>query len=89
MHASGAHTIIHPGRNQYRSRVIAVSTDVGMLIQQLGKNLDCDDLTAEVAQRLRLHIDTQSDFGVLSTLVRAVRPIAREDQGGQFSLLLF
>jgi hypothetical protein len=100
MRASEAPTIIHPGWNQYRSRVIAAITDVEMLMQLLGrtrqgKGLDSDGLTAEVAQRLGLHINTQADFDVLSALVRAVRPIGRkalratrEDQGGQFSLLL-
>ena len=95
MRASEAPTIIHPGWNQYRSRVIAAITDVEMLMQQLGKGLYSDGLTAEVAQRLGLSLDTQSDFDVLSALVRAVRPISREalratceDQGGQFSLLL-
>ncbi|MBF9223380.1 hypothetical protein [Hymenobacter ruricola] len=95
MRASEAPTIIQLGWNQYRSRVIAAITDVEMLMLQLGKGLDSDGLTAEVAQRLRLRIDTQTDFDALNTLVRAVRPIGREalratreDQGGQFSLLL-
>lgn len=100
MQVSEAPTIIHPGWNQYRSRVIAAITDAEMLMQQLGrtrqgKGLDSDGLTAEVALRLGLRIDTQSDFDVLNDLVRAVRPIGREalratreDQGGQFSLLL-
>ena len=100
MRASEAPTIIQPGWNQYRSRVIAAITDVEMLMQQLGcirrgKDLDSDGLTAKVAQRLGLRIDTQSDFDVLNALVRAVRPISREalrvtreNQGGQFSLLL-
>ena len=95
MRASEAPTIVQPGWNQYRSRVIAAITDVEMLMQQLGKGLDNDGLTAEVAQRLGLSIDTQADFDVLSALVRATRPIGREalrttceDHGGQFSLLL-
>ncbi|UOR07729.1 hypothetical protein MUN82_22080 (plasmid) [Hymenobacter aerilatus] len=95
MQASEAPTIVHPGWNQYRSRVIATITDVEMLMLQLGKGLDSDGLTAEVAQRLGLRIDTQADFDVLNALVRAVRPIGREalratreDQGGQFSFLL-
>lgn len=95
MRASEAPTIIHPGWNQYRSRVIAAITNVEMLMQQLGKDLNSDSLTAEVAQRLGLRIDTQADFDVLSALVRAVRPIGREalratreEQNGQFSLLL-
>lgn len=65
-------------------------------MQQLGKGLDNGGMAAEVAQQLGLSIDTQADFDVLSALVRAVRPIGREalrttreDQGGQFSLLLF
>ena len=37
-----------------------------MLMQQLGKGLDSDGLTAEVAKRLGLRIDTQADFDVLS-----------------------
>ncbi|HEX8326048.1 MAG TPA: hypothetical protein VF629_00820 [Hymenobacter sp.] len=95
MRASEAPTIVHPGWNQYRSRVIAAITDVEMLMQQLGKGLDSEGLTAEVAPRLGLSLDTQADFDVLNALVRAVRPIGREalrapreDQGGQFSLLL-
>lgn len=95
MRASEAPTIIHPGWNQYRSRVIATITDVEMLMQQLGKGLDSNGMTAEVAQRLGLRIDTQPDFDVLSALVRAVRLIGREalratreERGGQFSLLL-
>ena len=95
MRASEAPTIIQPGWNQYRRRVIAAITDVEMLMQRLGKGLDSDGLTAEVAKSLGLRIDTQADFDVLSALVRAVRPIGREalratceDQGGQFSLLL-
>ncbi len=95
MRASEAPTIVHPGWNQYRRRVIAAITDVEMLMQQLDKGLDNDGMTAEVAHRLRISLDTQSDFDVLSALVRAVRPIGRdalrstrEDQGGQFSLLL-
>ncbi len=95
MRASEAPTIVHPGWNQYRGRVIAAITGVEVLMQQLGKGLDNGGLTAEVAQRLGLRIDTQADFDVLSTLVRAVRPIGREalratreEQGGQFSLLL-
>ena len=95
MRASETPTIIQPGWNQYRRQVIAAITDVEMLMQQLGKGLDSDGMTAEVAQRLGLSLDTQTDFDVLSALVRAVRPIGHEalratseDQGGQFSLLL-
>ena len=95
MRASEAPNIIHPGWNQYRRQVIAAITDVEMLMQQLGRGLDSDGLTAGVAQRLGLSLDTQHDFDVLNALVRAVRPIGREalratreDQSGQFSLLL-
>jgi hypothetical protein len=93
MRASEAPTIVHPGWNQYRSRVIAAITDVEMLMQQLGKGLDSDGLTVEVAPRLGLSLDTQADFDVLNALIRG--PIGREalratreDQGGQFYLLL-
>lgn len=64
-------------------------------MQQLGKSPDNEGLTCEVAPHLGLDITTPTDFDVLAQLVRAVRPIAheqlrrsREEQGGQFSLLL-
>ena len=95
MKASDAPTICHPDWNRYRAQVIAAVTDVEALMQQLNKGLDNDGLTQEVAQRLRLAIDTQADFDVLASLVRAVRHVGREalratreDQAGQFTLLL-
>ena len=95
MKASAAPTIRDPTWNRFRGRVIAAITDVEALMQQLGKSLDNEGLTCEVAPRLGLDISTPADFDVLAQLVRAVRPVAREqlrrtreDQGGQFSLLL-
>ena len=95
MKATAAPTICDPTWNQYRSRVIAAITDVEALMQQLGKGLDYDGLTYEVAPRLGLELVTPPDFDVLAQLVRACRPIGREglrrtreDQGGQFSLCL-
>ncbi|MCA8833298.1 hypothetical protein [Hymenobacter pini] len=95
MRASEAPTICHPDWNRFRSRVIAAVTDVEAQMQQLGKSLNCEGLACEVAPRLGLEIDTPDDFAVLEKLVRAIRPIVlealrytREDQGGQFALLL-
>jgi hypothetical protein len=95
MKASQAPTIRDQDWNRFRSQVIDAITDVEALMQQLGKSLDSEGLTCEVAPRLGLDISTPADFDVLVQLVRAVRPIGREqlrrireDQGGQFSLLL-
>lgn len=95
MKASEAPTIRDRDWNRFRSQVIAVISDVEALMQQLGKSLDSEGLTCEVAPRLGLDISTPADFDVLAQLVRAVRPVAREqlrrtheEQGGQFSLLL-
>jgi hypothetical protein len=95
MKASEAPTIQDPTWNRYRSRVIAAITDVEALMQQMGKSLDSEGMTCEVAPRLGLDISTPADFDVLAQLVRAVRPIAREqlrrtseEQGGQFALVL-
>lgn len=95
MKASEAPTIRDRDWNRFRSQVIAAITDVEALMQQLGKSLDSEGLTCEVAPRLGLDICTPADFDVLAQLVRAVRPVAREqlrrtcqEQGGQFSLLL-
>ena len=95
MKASEAPTICHTGWNRYRAQVIAVITDMEALMQQLGKGLDSDGLTLEVAQRMQLSVDTQADFDVLAALVQAVRHVGREglratreDHSGQFSLLL-
>ena len=95
MKASEAPTIRDRDWNRFRAQVIAAITDVEVLMQQLGKSLDSEGLTCEVAPRLRLDIRTAADFEVLAQLVRAVRPVAREqlrrtceDQSGQFSLLL-
>ncbi|QNE42122.1 hypothetical protein F1C16_21100 (plasmid) [Hymenobacter sp. NBH84] len=95
MKATEAPTMCHPDWNRFRSRVIAAVTDVEAQMQQLGKSLNYEGLTCEVALRLGLAIDTPDDFAVLEKLVRAVRPIAqdalrctREEQGGQFALLL-
>lgn len=95
MKASEAPTIQSPHWNKFRSQVIAAITDVEAIMQQLGKSLDTEGLTCEVAPRLGLEVNTQADFDVLNALVRAVRHVGREairatveDQGGQFSLLL-
>ena len=100
MKASEAPTICDPTWNRFRGRVIAAITDVEALMQQLGKSLDNEGLTGEVAPRLELDISTPAEFNVLALpgttqLVRAVRPIAceqlrrtHEEQSGQFSLLL-
>ena len=95
MKATEAPTIQSPSWNKFRSQVIEAITDVEAVMQQLGKGLDTEGMTYEIAPRLGLEINTQADFDVLSALVRAVRHVgreairtAREDQGGQFSLLL-
>jgi hypothetical protein len=95
MKASEAPTIRDRDWKRFRSQVIAAITNVEALMQQVGKSLDSEGLTCEVAPRLGLDIRTSADFDVLAQLVRAVRPIAREqlrstveEQGGQFSLLL-
>ncbi|MBW3127214.1 hypothetical protein [Hymenobacter profundi] len=95
MKASEAPTIRDREWNRFRAQVLAAITDVEALMQQLGKSLDAEGLTCEVGPRLGLDISTPADFDVLAQLVRAVRPVAREqlrrtseDQGGQFSLLL-
>lgn len=95
MKATAAPTIRDPAWNRFRSQVIAAITDVEALMQQLGKSLDNEGLTCEVAPRLGLDVSTPADFDVLAQLVRAVRPIGREqlrrtreEQGGQFTLTL-
>ncbi|GAB3323011.1 hypothetical protein GCM10027511_31550 [Hymenobacter humi] len=95
MKASEAPTIRDRDWNRFRAQVIAAITDVEALMQQLGKSLDSEGLTCEVAPRLGLDVSTPADFDVLAQLVRAVRPVAHEwlrrtceEQGGQFSLLL-
>lgn len=81
--------------NPYREKVIEAVVAVELQMQQAGKSLDVEGLTCEVAPLLGQTIEDQADFDVLSKLVRAVRPIApetlrstRQEQGGQFSLLL-
>ncbi len=81
--------------NAYRARVAAALTDVEADMQQRSYGLNTEGLTAEVAARLQLLIDTPEDFQVLEALVKALRHIAREavraireDHGGQFALLL-
>lgn len=95
MKATDAPTIQSPSWNKFRYQVIAAITDVEAIMQQLGKGLDTEGMTYEIAPRLGLKISTPADFEALSTLVRAVRHVGREairttceDQGGQFSLLL-
>ena len=95
MKATEAPTIQDPTWNKYRSQVIAAITDVEAVMQQLGKGLDTEGMTYEIAPRLGLEITSKADFEVLSSLVRAVRHVGREairttreDQAGQYSLLL-
>ena len=95
MRASEAPTIVHPGWNQYRSRVITAIADVEVLMQQRGKGLNSEGMTGEVAERLGLDIATPTVYEDLLKLVQATRRIAqeglrrtREEQGGQYSLLL-
>jgi hypothetical protein len=81
--------------NTYRARVAAALTDVEADMQQRNYSLNTEGLTAEVAARLQLLINTPEDFQVLEALVKALRHIAREavratreDHGEQFALLL-
>ena len=81
--------------NTYRARVAAALTDVEADMQQRNYGLNTEGVTAEVAARLQLLIDTPEDFQVLEALVKALRHIAREavratreDHSGQFVLLL-
>lgn len=93
--SSPAPTIQSPTWNQYRSRVIAAIADVEVLMQQRGKGLNSEGMTGEVAERLGLDIATPTVYEDLLKLVQATRRIAqeglrrtREEQGGQYSLLL-
>ncbi|MBC6700205.1 hypothetical protein [Hymenobacter sp. BT190] len=95
MNASEAPVFGDPDWNQYRARVAAALTDVEADMQQRGYGLSLEGLTLEVAERLPLGVATAEDFQVLEALVKALRPIAREairatreQQGGQFKLLL-
>lgn len=96
MKASEAPTIRDSGWNAYRARVIAAITDVEVMMRQLDRGINCEVLAEEVADRLGLEIDTAKADEAFYLLVRTARPIAqeglrrtREDQGGQYSLLLF
>ena len=95
MKASEAPTIQNPTWNQYRRRVLAAITDVEVLMHQLDRGINSEVLADEVAGRLEMEIDTPEAYEALVKLVRATRPIAleglrrtRENQGGQYSLLL-
>ena len=95
MKASEAPIIQHPSWNQYRNRIIAAIADVEVMMQQLGKGINSEVLTEEVAERLMMEIDTPEAYETLLKLVRATREIAREglrmtreEQGGQYALLL-
>ncbi|TGE22603.1 hypothetical protein [Hymenobacter metallicola] len=95
MKASEAPTIQHPNWNQYRNRIIAAIADVEVMMQQLGKGINSEVLTEEVAERLMMEIDTPEAYEALLKLVRATRDIAREglrmtreEQGGQYALIL-
>ena len=95
MNAANAPVLGDADWNRYRARVAAALTDVEADMQQRGYGFNCEGLTLEVAARLQLGVATMNDFQVLVALVNALRPIAREavratreDQGGQFALLL-
>ncbi|MFD2719919.1 hypothetical protein ACFST9_14415 [Hymenobacter monticola] len=95
MKASEAPTIQSPTWNQYRNQVIAAIADVEALMQQLGKGINSEVLAEEVAEHMGMLIDTPEAYEALLKLVKAARPIAqeglrrtREEQGGQYSLLL-
>lgn len=95
MKASAAPTIQNPTWNAYRNQVIAAITDVEVLMRQLGKGINSEVLTEEVAAHMGMEIDTPEAYEALLKLVKAARPIAqeglrrtREEQGGQYALLL-
>lgn len=95
MNAANAPVLGDPGWNRFRARVAEALTDAEADMQQRGYGLNSEGLTLEVAERLPLSVATAEDFQVLEALVKALRPIAREavratreDQGGQFALLL-
>lgn len=95
MNAAEAPVFGDPDWNQYRARVAAALTDVEADMQQRGYGLNNEGLTLEVAGRLQLGVATADDFQVLEALVKSLRPIAREavrttreNQGGQYRLLL-
>ncbi|GAB3840590.1 hypothetical protein [Hymenobacter jeollabukensis] len=95
MNASEAPVFGEPNWNRYRTRVAEMLTDVEADMQQRGYGLSLEGLTLEVAERLSLGVATLEDFQVLEALVKALRPVAREavrtireQQGGQFALLL-
>lgn len=88
-------TVQAPGWNAFRARVIAAITDVEVLMQQLGRGINAEVMTEEVAEHLGMELTTPEAYEALLQLVRATRPIAqeslrvtREQQGGQYSLLL-
>lgn len=60
MNASEAPTIRDRDCNRYRAQVIAAITDVEALMQQLGKSLNAEGLTCEVAPHLGLDISTRA-----------------------------
>lgn len=95
MKASEAPTIQSPTWNRYRNQVIAAIADVEILMQQLDKGINSEVLAEEVAERLKIEIDTPAAYEALLKLVRAARPIAREglrrtseELNGQFLLSL-
>lgn len=95
MNASEAPVFGDPDWNHYRARVAAVLTDIEADMQQRGYGLSSEGLTLEVAERLPVEVATIEDFQVLDALVNALRPLAREavratreDQAGQYRLLL-
>ncbi|GAB3327313.1 hypothetical protein ACFQT0_28400 [Hymenobacter humi] len=95
MKASKAPTIQSKTWNAYRNQVIAAITDVEVLIRQLDKGINSEVLAEEVAAHMGMEIDTPEAYEALLKLVKAARPIAqeglrrtREDQGGQYALLL-
>ena len=73
MKASEAPTIRDRDWNRFRAQVIAAITDVEAVMQQMGKSLDSEGLTCEVAPHLGLDISAPADFDVLAHLGAAPR----------------
>jgi hypothetical protein len=95
MNANDAPSFSDRTWNAYRQQVINALTEIELDLASGRYSLDAEGLTCEVAEKLQIGIPTQLDFDVLHALVKKVRPIAqeavrsvREDQNGQFSLLL-
>lgn len=81
--------------NAYRERVISAVVEVELDLASGKYSLNAEGVTCEVAKKLKISITTQLDFDVLHALVKNVRYVGqetvravREDQNGQFSLVL-